>query len=86
VSTLDTGNGMAVVFLGVAAADGKHQCRPATEEEMQRPESDEIKRIYDAGITKEQMSAKHWQFKCHEILGPVHTTSTLGELVEAYLF
>ena len=29
---------MAVVFLGVADADGKHQCRPATEEEMHRPE------------------------------------------------
>lgn len=29
-----------VVFLGVV--EGKHQCRPATEEELQRPETDEL--------------------------------------------
>jgi hypothetical protein len=38
LSTLNTETGMAVVFFGVAAADGKHQCRPATEKEMQHLE------------------------------------------------
>jgi hypothetical protein len=59
LSTLNTETGMAVVFFGVAAAGSKHQCRQATEKEMQRPEGDEITQLCASGVTKEQMCAKH---------------------------
>ena len=40
-STLVADTGMAIVFLGLSAANGKHRCRPATKEEMMAPETDE---------------------------------------------
>jgi len=68
VSTLMTDTVIAVVFLGVSATDGKHQCRPATKEEMQRSETEEFKQLCSSGVTKEQMSAKHWRLRTHEVL------------------
>jgi hypothetical protein len=68
VSTLDADEGSALTFLGMSAEDGRHRCRPATREEMMTPETDEFKRLYDPGVTHEQMSAKHWRVKTNEIL------------------
>jgi hypothetical protein len=39
-----------VVFLGVVS--GKHRCRPATEEELLRPETDELFREILCGEEK----------------------------------
>jgi len=68
VSTLMTDTVIAVVFLGVSATDGKHQCRPATKEEMQQSETEEFKQLCSSGVTKEQISAKHWRLRTHEVL------------------
>ena len=59
--------GLALMFLGVSAADGKHECRPATEEELKTPET-EFEQLCNSGFTHEQISAKHWRLKTHEIL------------------
>jgi hypothetical protein len=67
-STLVADTGMAIVFLGLSAANGKHRCRPATKEEMIAPETDEFKQLCNSGVTHEQMSAKHWRLKTHEVL------------------
>jgi len=52
VSTLMADTVIAVVFLGVSATDGKHQCRPATKEEMQQSETEEFKQLCSSGVTK----------------------------------
>ena len=44
--------GMAIVFLGLSAANGKHRCRPATKEEMMAPETDEFKQLCNSGVTR----------------------------------
>jgi hypothetical protein len=67
MSTLHTDEGLALTFLGVSAVDGKHECRPATEEELRAPET-EFEQLCNSGVTREQMSAKHWRLKTHEIL------------------
>jgi hypothetical protein len=35
------------------------------------PETDEFKQLCDSGVTHEQMSAKHWRLKTHEVLRTV---------------
>jgi hypothetical protein len=67
LSTLRMEEGLALTFLGVSAADGKHECRPATEEELKTPET-EFEQLCNSGFTYEQISAKHWRLKTHEIL------------------
>jgi hypothetical protein len=66
-STLDAEEGLALTFLGVSGVDGKHECRPATAEELRAPE-DEFEQLCSTGFTQEQMSAKHWRLKTSEIL------------------
>jgi hypothetical protein len=67
MSTLRAEEGLALALLGVSAVDGKHECRPATSEELKAPEI-EFEKLCSSGFTHEQMSAKHWQLKTHEIL------------------
>jgi hypothetical protein len=67
MSTLHAEEGLALAFLGVSAVDGKHECRPATAEELRAPEI-EFEQLCRNGFTHEQMSAKHWHFKMNEIL------------------
>jgi hypothetical protein len=66
-STLDGEEGLALTFLGLSSADGKHECRPATEEESKTPET-EFEQLCNSGFTHEQLSARHWRLKTHEIL------------------
>ena len=51
----------------MSAADGKYECRLATEEELKTPET-EFEQRCNSGFTHEQMSAKHWGLKTYEIL------------------
>ena len=67
VSTLHVEEGLALMFLDVSAADGKHECRPATKEELKTPET-EFEQLCNSGFTHEQISAKHWRLKTREIL------------------
>ena len=67
VSTRHGVAGLALTFLGVSAADGKHECRPATELELKTHET-EFEQLCKVGFTHEQMTAKHWGLKKHEIL------------------
>jgi len=67
MSTIQAEEGLALTFLGVSAVDGKHECRPATSEELKAPEI-EFEQLCSTGFTHEQMSAKHWRLKTNEIL------------------
>ena len=67
LSTGHADEGLALTFLGVPAVDGKHECRPATSEELKAPEI-EFEQLCSTGFTHEQMSAKHWRLKTNEIL------------------
>jgi hypothetical protein len=67
MSTLHAEEGLALTFLGLSAVDGKHECRPATPEELKASEI-EFEKLCSTGFTQEQMSAKHWLLKTSEIL------------------
>jgi len=67
MSTLHAEEGLTLTFLGLSAVDGKHECRPATSEELKTPEI-EFEKLCSTGFTHEQMSAKHWRLKTSEIL------------------
>jgi len=67
MSTLHAEEGLTLTFLGVSAVDGKHECRPATSEELKAPEI-EFEKLCSTEFTHEQMSSKHWRLKTSEIL------------------
>ncbi len=66
MSTLHVEEGLALTFLDVSAVDGKHECRPASAEELSAPEI-EFEQLCSSGFTHEQMSAKHWRLKTSEV-------------------